>query len=155
MPLGRLKEYLDKNNIKYLIIQHSLAYTTPEIAALAHIPGKELAKTVIIKIDGKMAMAVLPASYRVDFDNFKQALGAKKIEMATEKEFEDIFSDCETGAMPPFGNLYDMSVFVAESLTEDKEITFNACSHRELIKLAYKDFEKLVSPKTIKFSYQF
>jgi Ala-tRNA(Pro) deacylase len=155
MPLGRLKEYLDKNNIKYVIIQHSLAYTTPEIAALAHIPGKELAKTVIIKIDGKMAMAVLPASYRVDFDIFKQAIGAKKIEMATEKEFENIFSDCETGAMPPFGNLYDMSVFVAESLTEDKEITFNACSHRELIKLAYEDFEKLVRPKIIKFSYQF
>ena len=82
MPLGRLKEYLDKNNIKYVIIQHSLAYTTPEIAALAHIPGKELAKTVIIKIDGEMAMAVLPASYRVDFDIFKQAIGAKKIEMA-------------------------------------------------------------------------
>jgi Ala-tRNA(Pro) deacylase len=154
MPLGRLKEYLDKNNIKYVIIQHSIAYTTPEIAALAHIPGKELAKTVIIKMDGKMAMAVLPASYRVDFDSLKKALGAKKIEMATEKEFENIFSDCETGAMPPFGNLYDMDVYVAESLTEDNEITFNACSHRELIKLAYKDFENLVSPKTIKFSYQ-
>ena len=154
MPLGRLKEYLDKNNIKYVIIQHSIAYTTPEIAALAHIPGKELAKTVIIKIDGKMAMAVLPASYRVDFDSLKKALGAKKIEMATEKEFENIFSDCETGAMPPFGNLYDMDVYVAESLTEDNEITFNACSHRELIKLAYKDFENLVSPKTVKFSYQ-
>jgi Ala-tRNA(Pro) deacylase len=155
MPLGRLKEYLDKNKIKYVIIQHSIAYTTPEIAALAHIPGKELAKTVIIKIDGKMAMTVLPASYRMDIDKFKQALGAKKIEIATEKEFENIFSDCETGAMPPFGNLYDMGVYVAESLTEDKEITFNACSHRELIKLAYKDFEKLVSPKTIKFSYQY
>ena len=154
MPLGRLKEYLDKNNIKYVIIQHSIAYTTPEIAALAHIPGKELAKTVIIKIDGKMAMAVLPASYRVDFDSLKKALGAKKIEMATEKEFENSFSDCETGAMPPFGNLYDMDVYVAESLTEDNEITFNACSHRELIKLAYKDFENLVSPKTVKFSYQ-
>ncbi len=154
MPLGRLKEYLDKNNIKYVIIQHSIAYTTPEIAALAHIPGKELAKTVIIKMDGKLAMAVLPASYRVDFDSLKKALGVKKIEMATEKEFENIFSDCETGAMPPFGNLYDMDVYVAESLTEDNEITFNACSHRELIKLAYKDFENLVKPKTIKFSYQ-
>ena len=155
MPLRKLKEFLDSHNIKYVTIGHSQVFTAQEIAATVHIPGKELAKTVIIKIDGKMAMAVLPASYRVDFDSFQQALGVKKVEMATEKEFENIFSDCETGAMPPFGNLYDMGVYVAESLTEDNEITFNACSHRELIKLAYKDFEKLVSPKIIKFSYQF
>jgi Ala-tRNA(Pro) deacylase len=110
---------------------------------------------VIIKIDGKMAMAVLPASYRIDFDELKQAIGNKKIELATEEEFENQFADCELGAMPPFGNLYDMDVFVAESLAEDSEITFNACSHKELMQMSYKDFEKLVNPKVIKFSYQY
>ncbi|TFH01373.1 MAG: YbaK/EbsC family protein [Calditrichales bacterium] len=155
MPLGRLKTFLDEHKIKYMIIQHSTAYTTPEIAALAHIPGKELAKTVIVKIDGKLAMAVLPASYRIDFTELAEALSAKKIDLASEDEFEKKFDDCETGAMPPFGNLYKMEVYVAESLTEDNEITFNACSHRELIKMNYKDFEKLVKPKIIKFSYQY
>jgi len=155
MPLGKLREYLDDNKIKYVIKSHSVAYTTPEIAALAHIPGKDWAKTVIIKIDGKLAMAVLPASYRIDFDELKIAIGNKKIELATEEEFESQFADCELGAMPPFGNLYDMDVFVAESLAEDDEITFNACSHKELMQMSYKDFEKLVNPKVIKFSYQY
>ncbi len=155
MPLGKLREYLDDKKIKYIIKSHSVAYTTPEIAALAHVPGKEWAKTVIIKIDGKLAMAVLPASYRIDFDELKNAIGNKKIELATEEEFESQFADCELGAMPPFGNLYDMDVFVAESLAEDDEITFNACSHNELMQMSYKDFEKLVNPKVIKFSYQY
>jgi Ala-tRNA(Pro) deacylase len=155
MPLGKLKEYLDSNQIKYVIKSHSIAYTAPEIAALAHIPGKEWAKTVIIKIDGELAMAVLPASYRIDFDDLKKAIGVKSIELATEEEFQSQFTDCEVGAMPPFGNLYDLNVYVAESLAEDDEMTFNACSHKELIQMAYKDFEKLVKPKVIKFSYQY
>ena len=131
------------------------SFTTAEIAAMAHIPGKELAKTVIIKIDGKMAMTVLPASFRIDFDELKKALSVKNIELATETDFEEYFADCEVGAMPPFGNLYQLDVYVAESLAEDEDITFNACSHRELIKLAYKDFDKLVKPKVKKFSYQY
>ncbi len=155
MPLERLKKHLDDNKIKYVIKSHSVAYTTPEIAAMAHVPGKEWAKTVIIKIDGKMAMAVLPASYRIDFDDFKKAVGVKNIELAPEEEFKNHFADCEVGAMPPFGNLYDMEVYVAESLTEDDEITFNACSHKELMQMAYKDFKKLVKPKVVKFSYQY
>jgi Ala-tRNA(Pro) deacylase len=155
MPLGRLKEYLDDNKIKYVIKSHSIAYTAAEIAALAHVPGKEWAKTVIVKIDDKLAMAVLPASYRIDFDDFKNAVGVKNIELATEEEFENHFADCEVGAMPPFGNLYKMDVYVAESLAEDEEITFNACSHKELLQMRYKDFEKLVNPKVVKFSYQY
>jgi Ala-tRNA(Pro) deacylase len=154
MPLGKLKAFLDKHKVKYVLIQHSTAYTASEIAALAHVPGKELAKTVIICIKKKLAMAVLPASFRIDFDQLKKALKEKDLHMATESEFRDRFPECEVGAMPPFGNLYDMEVFVAESLAEDKEITFNACSHRELIRLAYKDFEKLVKPRVFKFSYQ-
>ncbi|NWF51074.1 MAG: YbaK/EbsC family protein [Ignavibacteriaceae bacterium] len=154
MPLKKITSYLDENKIKYVIIKHSSAYTAQEIAASAHIPGKELAKTVIIKINGKMAMAVLPASYKVNFDHLKELLGVDKIRLAYEQEFMDKFPDCEVGAMPPFGSLYGMDVFVAKSLTEDKEIAFNACSHTELIRLSYKDFEKLTHPKILDFSTQ-
>jgi len=152
MPSKKLKSFLDENKIKYVSIQHSSAYTAQEIAAIAHIPGKDLAKTVIIKIDGKMAMAVLPASFKVSFDNLKDTLGVKEVRLAYEQEFIDKFPDCEVGAMPPFGNIYGMEVFVAESLAEDEEIAFNACSHTELIKMSFSDFEKLVKPKRIKFS---
>ncbi len=152
MPSKKLKEYLDSNKIKYISMQHSSAYTAQEIAANAHIPGKELAKTVIVKINGKMAMAVLPASYKVSFDNLKDALGVNEVRLAYEQEFMDKFPDCEVGAMPPFGNIYGMEVYVAESLAEDEEIAFNACNHTELIKMNFADFEKLVKPKRIKFS---
>jgi len=152
MPVKRLKEFLDSNNVKYIVISHSPAYTAQAIAASAHVSGKDLAKTVMIKVDGKMAMAVLPASYQVDFGLMKQAVGAKKIELATESEFKDLFAECEVGAMPPFGNLYNMDVFAAARLAEDEEIAFNAGSHTELIRLAYKDFERLVKPKVVKFS---
>ena len=152
MPVQKLKKFLDSNGVKYVVMKHSTTYTAQEIAASAHIPGKELAKTVMIKVDDKMAMAVLPASYKVDFDLLKDATGADQVELASEEEFKYTFPDCEIGAMPPFGNLYDMEVYSAESLAEDEEIAFNAGSHKELIKLAYKDFENLVKPKVIKFS---
>lgn len=152
MPLTKIKEFLDEHNIKYTIIKHSSAYTAQEIAASAHISGKELAKTVMIKFDGKMAMAVLPASYKISFDDLKEVLGVEKVRLAYEQEFMDKFPDCEVGAMPPFGNLYDLEVYVAESLADDEEIAFNACSHTELIKMKYKDFEELVKPKRMKFS---
>jgi len=151
MPASKLKEFLDTNKIKYVVIIHSPAFTAQEIAASAHIPGKDLAKTVMIKLDGKMAMAVLPAFCRIDFDRLKKAAGAKKVDLATEQEFKDMFPQCDTGAMPPFGNLYDMEVYVAEKLAEDEEIAFNAGSHTELVKLAYSDFERLVKPTVAQF----
>ncbi|OHC05849.1 MAG: deacylase [Planctomycetes bacterium RIFOXYB12_FULL_42_10] len=154
MPVKRLKEFLDSHSIKYVTISHSRAFTAQETAASAHVPVKELAKTVLVKIDGKMAMAVLPASCKVDVDLLKKATRASTIEIASEKDFKDLFPDCEIGAMPPFGNLYGMEVFVTKSLTEDREIAFNAGSHRELVKLAYKDFEQLVKPKVITFSIE-
>jgi Ala-tRNA(Pro) deacylase len=152
MPVKKLKDFLDGQNIKYVTISHSKAYTAQEIAGSAHIPGKELAKTVMLKIDGKMAMAVLPASHKVNFDPLKKTVEANNIELAGEREFKDLFPQCEVGAMPPFGNLYGMEVFVAETLSKDEEIAFNAGSHTELIRLAYKDFERLVKPKIVKFS---
>jgi Ala-tRNA(Pro) deacylase len=154
MPVKQLREFLDSKNIKYITISHSPAYTAQAIAASAHVSGKELAKTVMVKLDGKMAMAVLPASYQVDFDLITEAVGAKKVDLASEAEFKDLFPECEVGAMPPFGNLYDMDVFVAARLAEDDEIAFNAGSHTELIKMSFKDFERVVKPKVVAFSAQ-
>ena len=149
-----LREFLDQNKVRYVTIKHSVAYTAQEIAASAHIKGKELAKTVLIKIDGKMAMCVLPASNKIDFDLLKEALGGKSIRLANEIEFKDKFPECDVGAMPPFGNLYDMDVYVEEELAKDEEIAFNACTHVELIQMAFKDYGRLVKPRLMKFSYQ-
>ena len=153
MPAKRLKEFLDGHHVKYVAMMHSTAYTAQEIAASAHVPGKELAKTVIVRIDGKMAMAVLPASFKVNFERLREAAGAERVELASEKEFQDAFPGCEVGAMPPFGNLYGMEVYASQALAEDEEIAFNAGSHTELIRLSYKDFEELASPRVAKISY--
>ncbi|MFH1195072.1 MAG: YbaK/EbsC family protein [bacterium] len=154
MPVNKLKTYLDENKIKYVTIHHSKAYTAQEIAASAHIKGKKLAKSVVLKVNGKMALAVLPASYSIDFGLLKEALGTDNARLANEPEFKDKFPDCEVGAMPPFGNLFGLDVYVEASLVEDEEISFNACSHTELMRLEYTDFEKLVKPKIIRFAYK-
>lgn len=151
MPVQKLKQFLDSQHVKYVTIRHSPAFTAQEIASSAHIPGRELAKTVMVKVDGTMAMVVLPASHRVDLELVADATGAN-VELAGEREFEQLFPGCEIGAMPPFGNLYGMPVWVARSLTEDEEIAFNAGSHTELIRLAYRDFERLVSPRVARLT---
>ena len=152
MPSKMLKNFLDNNEIKYVSIMHSLAFTAVDIAKSAHIPSREMAKTVIIKTSGELAMAVVPANYKVNLNLLQQALESAKIELATEQEFPSRFPDCEVGAMPPFGNLYDMDVYVAESLTEDARIAFNAGSHSEIIQMDYEDFERMVKPKFIVLS---
>ncbi len=152
MPTKKLEEFLESHKVKYEIIPHSEAYTAQEIAASAHVPGKELAKTVMVKLDDTMAMAVLPATYKVDFDLLKNATGVNTVELAKEQETKDIFPDCDIGAMPPFGNLYGIDVFVAEKLAEDEYIAFNAGSHKELMRISFKDFERLVKPKIVKIS---
>ncbi len=152
MPANKLREFLDANNIKYMTISHSPAFTAQEIAASSHIPGKEIAKTVIVKVDDYFAMAVLPASHQVDLKALKEATRASTVRLATETEFMNLFPDCEVGAMPPFGNLYDMPVFADESLAEDEEIAFNACTHKQLVRLATDDFAYLVRPTVLKFA---
>lgn len=154
MPIKKVKDYLDNNDIKYVIISHSPAYTAMEVAARSHVSGNELAKTVMVKLDEKISMVVLPASYKIDFNQLKEESGAITVQLAEEEEFIEMFPNCEVGAMPPFGNLYQMEVYVAESLTKGKEIAFAAGSHSELIKLAYKDFEILVNPIVLKISVQ-
>lgn len=152
MPVQRLKDFLDDNGVKYTVISHSPAFTAQEIAESAHVPGKGFAKTVMVKIDGRMAMAVVPATCRVDLDLLREATGAGTVQLAGEDEFKYRFPGCAVGAMPPFGNLFDMEVFVAEPLREAEEIAFNAGTHSELIRLRYRDFEGLVRPKVAKIS---
>lgn len=154
MPIEKIKDYLNTKGVKYVTISHSPAYTAQTIAASAHIPGKELAKTVVVRLDNKLAMAVLPASKTVDFKLLKSVTGSKEASLASEQEFRDKFPGCEVGAMPPFGNLYDMEVFVTESLAADDEIAFNAGSHTELIRMKYDDYDDLVKPTKVRFSHQ-
>jgi Ala-tRNA(Pro) deacylase len=151
MSLQKLREFLDEQKVKYVVITHSPAFTAQEVAAAAHIPGKEMAKAVMVKIDGEMAMVVLPASLKVDFGRLLDATGAQEVELAHENEFKNLFPGCALGTMPPFGNLFGLPTFVAEELTEDEEIGFNAGSTTELIKLAYSDYARLVRPRMLPF----
>lgn len=149
MPLSKLVQFLDEHDKKYVVVKHSKAYTAQEVAASAHIPGKEMVKTVIVKVDGDMKMVVLPSTHDVDFDSIKAALDADEVKLATEEEFENMFPDCELGAMPPFGIFYDLDTLVAEALTDDEEIAFNAGTHKELVKMRFNDYKELVEPKIL------
>jgi len=152
MPARRLKEFLDSHGVKYVSIVHSPAYTAQEVAASAHIPGREMVKTVMIKIEGEMAMAVLPCNRKVVMQDLRELTGCDDVKLAGEGEFQSLFPDCEVGAMPPFGNLYGMEVYAAPSLEADEQIAFNAGSHTEVIKMAYADFARLVKPNVVAFT---
>ncbi|MCK4911433.1 MAG: YbaK/EbsC family protein [Thermodesulfovibrionales bacterium] len=152
MPTGKLKELLESQHVDFTSIPHSEAYTAQEIAALTHVPGKEFAKTVMVKVDGRLAMAVIPASYHADLDMLRKSIGANEVRLAREEEFEKLFSDCEEGAMPPFGNLYGIEEYVDAALREDEMIAFNAGSHIELIRMSFNDFERLTHPKIAHFA---
>ena len=152
MPIEKLRKTLEKSRIHYVSLPHDPAFTAQGIAATAHVSGNELAKTVMVKLDGRMAMAVLPAPRKVNFDRLREAAGASSAELAHEAEFAALFPNCEVGAMPPFGNLYDMEVYVDEPLTHDEEIAFNAGTHTELIRMQYEDYAKLVKPKVCAIS---
>src|SRR6056297_1040663 len=146
MAISKLTDYLDENGKKYVIVKHSEAFTAQEVAASAHIPGKDMVKSVMVKADGDIKMVVLPSTHDVDFNSIREALSADEVELASEEEFENLFPDSELGAMPPFGNFYDIDTLVAESLTGDDIIAFNAGNHKEVIKMAYSDYEELVQP---------
>ena len=140
MPAKKLKEFLDENQVKYVTVTHSPAYTARQIAISAHIPAKELAKSVILMADDKAVMVVVPASQRVALGRMRKIIGAEAVCLADESQFQALFPGCELGAMPPFGNLYGMEVYVSDKLSEDELIAFNAGSHTELVRMAYSDF---------------
>jgi Ala-tRNA(Pro) deacylase len=150
MPAKRLKAYLDERDVTYKVIEHPVAYTAQEIAAAAHIRGEELAKTVVVRLDGALALVVLPATELVELEEMRAFTGADTAQIVPEHEFRSRFRDCELGAMPPFGNLYHMEVFVAGTLSDREEITFNAGTHAEAIQMAYRDFARLVRPHVVR-----
>ncbi len=149
MILKKLREYLDSHNVKYVVIHHSPAFTAQEVAATAHVPGKEMIKTVMVKVDDRMTMVALPASANLDFNKLRDSLKARHVELANEREFRDLFPECEVGAMPPFGPLYEVEMVLSNKLAEDEFVAFNAGSHREVIKMAFKDYQQLTHPKMV------
>lgn len=151
MPVTRLKETLDRDHIKYVLISHSPAFTSQEVAASAHVSGKEMAKTVIVRAGDHLIMAVLPASRQIDFDRLSRELQVD-IALASEEEFKGLCPDCELGAMPPFGLFYGIDVLIDKRLEEVEEICFNAGTHRELLRMSLADFKKIIQPKVMAFS---
>lgn len=147
--LRRLKDYLEREKVPYEVLTHGEAYTAPELAQALHVPGKELAKVVMVKADERFVMTVLPANWKVDLKRLKEVFRTSHARLATEEEFKGLFPDCELGAMPPFGNLYGLEVYVDRSLTADEEIVFQAGTHREAVKLRYNDFASLVRPAVV------
>ncbi len=148
----RLEKYLRDNGVEFKAVSHPTAFTAQEIAAAEHVPGRQFAKVVMALADGQTVMLVLPASHHVDLPKLKSALKAKEARLAKENEFQSIFPDCDTGAMPPFGNLYHVPVFADTALTTDPEIVFNAGSHRETLRVKYGDFARLANPTVITFA---
>ena len=150
--LERLEAYLREHGVRYEVTPHAEAYTAQEVAATEHVPGRQFAKVVIAEADGKHVMLVLPASARVDLVRLRAALGAKVARLAREEEFAAWFPDCEAGAMPPFGNLYDIPVYLDRSLADQPRLVFNACSHRETVAISGEDYRRLASPAMIEFA---
>lgn len=150
MPiLKKLKEVLDQAKISYEVYNHPQAFTAQEIAATQHISGRELAKVVILKVDDSFVMAVLPSNRMVSLEKVKVALGAREASLATEEQFASLFPECEIGAMPPFGNLFGLPVYVDPALETHESIFFNAGNHLQTARLRYEDFKKLVQPQVI------
>jgi Ala-tRNA(Pro) deacylase len=147
----RLEAYLREKQVPFEIRHHPRAITAQEVAASEHVPGKMLAKTVMVLADGRMVMLALPAPYQVDMDKAGKALGVE-VRLAHEEEFENTFSDCEVGAMPPFGNLYEVPVYVEAALAEDETIVFRAGTHTDTMSVSYADFERLVEPTIAEFA---
>ena len=148
----RVEGVLKKNSIIYNIIKHHEAYTAQEIAEAMHVPGQDLAKVVMVKAKGRYIMTVLPASCRIDFRKLKDVLRETDVRLASEEEFKTVFPDCEAGAEPPFGNLYNIETYVDKSLTEDDQIFFNAGNHYETVVMDYADYDKIVRPRVAEFA---
>lgn len=149
MPVQPFKQYLDRAGVEYMCLSHPPAFTAQQLAHHVKIAGDRVVKTVIIELDGKMAMLVMPATWRIRWDRLCRILDTDFIDLADEQAFENRFPDCEVGAMPPFGNLFDMSVYCAEALTRQPELAFAAGSHTESIHMKTSDLLDLVRPMVL------
>ncbi len=148
----RLEHWFRDERVTYELKQHPEAFTAQQVAATEHVSGYWVAKVVMAVSDGMLVMLVLPAPFRVDLVRLKEALGAGVVRLAREDEFANLFPDCEVGAMPPFGNLYGVPVYVDAALAKDPFVVFNAGSHRETLTIAYADFERLAHPQVADFA---
>jgi len=146
MPLNRVTEYLEDEHVTYEVLHHDLDFTAQETAADTHTPGKEFAKTVVLGMPGGHAMAVLPALHKLDLEKIRRGIGTRQVRLADEEVMENLCPDCDVGAEPPFGNLYDMPVYVDPTLTLDEYITFNGGTHKDAIRMRFSDYERLVHP---------
>jgi Ala-tRNA(Pro) deacylase len=149
----RVTEFLDKSGVKYEVTKHQPSFTAQQVAAQEHEPGRFVAKPVVVKADDRYVMCVLSACYKIDLSALKKQLGAKKVGLVEEKDIGKMFADCELGAEPPFGNLYDMPTVMDKALEEDDHIMFQAGSHEKAIRMSMADYRKLVEPKVLQFSY--
>jgi Ala-tRNA(Pro) deacylase len=147
----RLRDLLDHAGVTYSVVTHTPTRTAREVAESLHTPGREFAKAVVIKVDARLGLAVLPARARVDLDRLAGALKAE-VTLASEPEFAAAFPDCELGAMAPFGSLYGLPTWVDESLTHDREIVFNAGTHSEAIRMSFEDYRRLAEPVLLWFA---
>ena len=150
----RIIDFLEKSKISYEVEDHPVAFSAQTMAAVIHEPGKYVAKPVLVKADGKFLLCVLPAHRKIDLQELKNQVGAKSIEIAGEDEIGKIFPDCELGAEPPFGNLYNVTTIMDKSLEKDDHIIFQAGSHEKAVRMSMADFKKLVNPCIMEFTYQ-
>jgi Ala-tRNA(Pro) deacylase len=141
-----MEQYLRENGVGFEVKTHSQAYTMQEVAAALHVPGRQVAKVVMVRADADLVMLVLAAPDRLDFHKVRGMLAARKVSLAEEKDFASVFPDCATGAMPPFGNQYDVATHVDEALAQEPDIVFRIGTHRETMKVAYADFARLAQP---------
>jgi Ala-tRNA(Pro) deacylase len=151
MVPASISRYLEQHGVNFSVVEHSVAYTAQEEAAATHVPGREWAKAVVCMVDDQPTLAVLPADHLVDFARLREACGARTVRLASEGELRPLYSDCEVGAMPPFGPLYKQPVVIDRTLTSDPEIVFNGGSHRDAIRMRYRDFAELVKPTIADF----
>lgn len=151
MIANRLKRFLDENGVGYDVMHHDPAFTAQELAARLHVPGHEFVKAVVVKLDGSYALAALPAPRRINFKALAEGAGARKCKLASESEFQQLFPDCELGAMPPFGNLYNLPTYIDQELAHTELIVINAGTHSEAIRLRTADFTRLARPRTARF----
>jgi Ala-tRNA(Pro) deacylase len=153
MPvLAKLREFLDQHGVGYTHHAHPLAYTAREVAQAEHVPTHEVVKTLVYLGDDGYGMAVLCADCMADLHELRTALGMSRLRLATETEMAELFPDCELGAMPPFGNLFSLPVYVDSRVAGEETITFNAGTHRDVIHMRFRDYEELVKPTLLHFA---
>jgi Ala-tRNA(Pro) deacylase len=150
--LGRLQQLLDSAGVDYTQIHHRRDYHASNTALDTFTPPDEFAKTVFVWIDGAPAMAVLPANKQLAPSKLRKAVGARRVQLASETDLKALCGDCEPGAAPPFGVLYDLPVFASRSLEEDDEITFNGGTHEHAIRMRFEDWRKLAQPQMVRLA---